>query len=135
MEVSQFLYSSAALAPVVLMAVVATLALPDRVPAGRLWGIFQTFSCGALVLAGISVVAGANALQWSGAVKPTTLSLILALLVQLLGTVIGGFSARYLQGEAGQRRYVAALAAVLAAVHLLLMADHWLILIAALAFV
>jgi len=55
----------------------------------------------------------------------------LAVLVQLLGTVIGAFSARYLQGEAGQPRYQAALAGVLAAVHLLLLADHWLVLIAA----
>jgi NAD(P)H-quinone oxidoreductase subunit 5 len=54
-----------------------------------------------------------------------------AVLVQLLGTVIGAFSSRYLQGEPGQPRYVAALGGVLAAVHLLLLADHWLVLIAA----
>lgn len=54
-----------------------------------------------------------------------------AMLVQLLGTVIGVFSSRYLQGEPGQQRYVAALGAVLAAVHLLLLANHWLVLIAA----
>ena len=54
-----------------------------------------------------------------------------AVLVQLLGTTIGLFSARYLEGEAGQPRYVAALGGVLASVHLLLLADHWLVLIAA----
>lgn len=54
-----------------------------------------------------------------------------AVLVQLLGTVIGVFSSRYLQGETGQPRYVAALAGVLAAVHLLLLADHWLMLVVA----
>ena len=54
-----------------------------------------------------------------------------AVLVQLLGTVIGSFSSRYLQGEPGQPRYVAALGGVLAAVHLLLLADHWVVLIAA----
>jgi NAD(P)H-quinone oxidoreductase subunit 5 len=54
-----------------------------------------------------------------------------AVLVQLLGTTIGLFSARYLQGEPGQPRYVAALGGVLAAVHLLLLADHWLVLIIA----
>ncbi|MEO8385127.1 MAG: NADH-quinone oxidoreductase subunit L, partial [Betaproteobacteria bacterium] len=54
---------------------------------------------------------------------------------QLLGTVIGAFSSRYLQGEPGQPRYVSALAAVLAAVHLLLLANHWLVLIAAWAMV
>jgi NAD(P)H-quinone oxidoreductase subunit 5 len=59
------------------------------------------------------------------------LSLLLAVLVQLLGTVIAAFSARYLEGEAHQTRYAAALGAVLAGVHLLLLADHWLVLIAA----
>ncbi|MFX5793821.1 NADH-quinone oxidoreductase subunit L, partial [Acinetobacter baumannii] len=36
-----------------------------------------------------------------------------------------------LQGERGQRRVIAALAATLAAVQLLLLADHWVVLIAA----
>jgi NAD(P)H-quinone oxidoreductase subunit 5 len=54
-----------------------------------------------------------------------------AVLVQLLGTVIAAFSSRYLQGEPGQPRYAAALAGVLASVHLLLLADHWAVLIAA----
>ena len=69
------------------------------------------------------------------ALQATRFGLIVALLVQLLGTVIASFSARYLQGEAGQRRYVAALAAVLATVHVLLMANHWLVLIVAWAVV
>jgi NAD(P)H-quinone oxidoreductase subunit 5 len=55
----------------------------------------------------------------------------MAVLVQLLGTVIGVFSARYLQGEPNQPRYLSAFAAVLAAVQVLLLADHWLVLIAA----
>ena len=49
--------------------------------------------------------------------------------MQLLGTVIGAFSSRYLQGETGQQRYISALAGVLAAVHLLLLADHWAVLL------
>ncbi len=52
-----------------------------------------------------------------------------ALLVQLLGTAIGVFSSRYLEGERGQARYAAALCGVLAAVQVLLLADHWLLLI------
>ena len=52
-------------------------------------------------------------------------------LVQLLGWVVGSFSSRYLQGEARQTRYASALSAVLAAVHTLLVADHWLLLLAA----
>ncbi|RYZ00114.1 MAG: NADH-quinone oxidoreductase subunit L, partial [Comamonadaceae bacterium] len=54
-----------------------------------------------------------------------------AVLVQLLGTVIGSFSSRYLRGEPGQSHFVSAFAGVLAAVHLLLLAGHWLVLIAA----
>ena len=59
----------------------------------------------------------------------------MALLVQWLGTVIAAFSARYLQGERRQGRYVSALAGVLASVHTLLLADHWWVLIAAWALV
>ena len=61
----------------------------------------------------------------------TTTGAWMAVLVHLLGTVIAFFSARYLEGEPGQPRYVAALAGVLAAVQVLLLADHWLVLIAA----
>jgi len=61
----------------------------------------------------------------------TTLGVWLAVLAQSLGTVIGVFSSRYLDGEPRQRRFIAALAGVLAAVHGLLFADHWLVLIAA----
>ncbi len=53
------------------------------------------------------------------------------LLIQGLGTIITAFSQRYLEGEPGQERYVAALSAVLAAVQLLVVADHWIILIGA----
>lgn len=52
----------------------------------------------------------------------------IALLVQGLGTVIAAFSARYLQGEPGQPRYVSALAGVLASVQVLLLADNWFVL-------
>ncbi len=67
----------------------------------------------------------------SAFVSITPLAAAIALLVQTLGAVIGAFSSRYLQGETDQRRYIAALAGVLASVHLLLLANHWLILIAA----
>ena len=59
----------------------------------------------------------------------TPLGLILAVLVQFLGTVIIGFSSRYLRGEPRQLKYMAALASLLAVVQLLLMANHWLVLI------
>ncbi|TAL73989.1 MAG: NADH-quinone oxidoreductase subunit L [Rhodanobacter sp.] len=54
-----------------------------------------------------------------------------SLLVQLLGAAIGIYSSKHLEGEPRQRVYIAALAAVLASVHLLLLANHWVVLIAA----
>ncbi|MGB6008650.1 NADH-quinone oxidoreductase subunit L [Castellaniella sp.] len=54
-----------------------------------------------------------------------------SLLVQLLGAAIGIYSSNHLKGEPRQPVYIAALGAVLAAVHLLLLANHWVVLIAA----
>jgi len=120
-----------ALLPVLLMVVAAMLARLLPLAVGRLWRVFQALSVVALVAACVNAVLATDTPQWSGALRISTLGLTLAVLVQLLGTVIGSFSARYLRGEADQRRYIVALAAVLASVHLLLLADHWLLLIAA----
>lgn len=100
---------------------------------GTAWRRFRVLAPAAFAAAGVSLLLQVADVA---APLPTGLGLSLAgtwvaLLVQLLGTVIGIFSSRYLEGEAGQRRYVAALAAVLAGVHLLLLADHWVVLIAA----
>ena len=124
----------AALTPAVAMALMAVLPLWLRAGERALWRGF-------LAVAGVSVAAAGLGLMLLWTMQPrlivadsllaTPLSAVLALLVQLLGTVIGGFSARYLQGESGQRRYLAALAGVLAAVHLLLLADHWAVLLPA----
>ena len=135
MDIPQVLYSASALAPVALMASVVLLARLDQVSTTGLWRAFQVLSVGALVLTGLAVLAGASSMHWPAALTTSAFSLTLALLVQLLGTVIGAFSMRYLHGEAGQRSYVAALAAVLASVHLLMLANHWLVLIAAWALV
>ena len=131
MDIPQVLYLACALAPFALMAALAVLTRRSWISTQRLWGLFLAVSFSALAFTGVSISVGAKGLHWPGAVTATSLSLVLAFLVQLLGTVIGAFSARYLEGEVGQRRYVGALAAVLAGVHLLLMADHWLLLIAA----
>lgn len=56
---------------------------------------------------------------------------VMTLLVQVLGLVIGVFSSRYLEGEARQTRFVVALSLVLAAVHVLLIANHWWLMIVA----
>ena len=114
MDIPQSVHWAGTLAPVALMATAAAASLlPQRSDAGR-WRLFQAFSVGALVLVVLTLVSGAGRAHWGGAFAASTLSLSLAALVQLLGTVIGAFSAQYLQGEPGQRRYVAALAAVLA---------------------
>lgn len=139
--------SACALAPALLMAAMALLARHGRAGETRLWRVLLAASgaaamaaalgaLGAFAPAGIGL-AGAPALPpalspWLLASPPGQ---VMALLVQVLGTVIAAFSARYLQGEPGQRRYVAALSTVLAAVHVLLLADHWLVLVAAWALV
>ena len=140
MSTPEFLFSAVTFAPVALMLAVAVFSSFSQVASTPLWRVFQASSWVALAVTGLNVlssiyVLGLQGMGWSGVTKPTLLGLILASLVQLLGTVIGGFSARYLQGDAqgdlGQRRYIAALAGVLAAVHLLLLADHWVLLIGA----
>lgn len=135
MNVPQIFFSTSALAPVVLMATVALLTRLDRFSTAWVWRMLQIISGGALALTIIFVCAGPTSSHWPSVLQTSTFGLILALLVQLLGTIIGGFSSRYLQGEMGQKGFVAALATVLAGVHLLLMADHWLVLILAWALV
>lgn len=131
METATWAMWASVLAPAALMAFMAGLTGLPSLSMAALWRAFLVLSVGAvgwLVLTLCGAVPGVNG---NGLLQPTPFGRIMALLVQLLGTVIGAFSARYLQGEPGQRRYLAALAAVLTAVHLLLMADHWLLLVAA----
>ena len=122
--------------PAVLMAI-AALAISQAVsrPA-QAWALFHGLSAGALLVALVSLpwaLSAADALATARlpGLAVTLTSAWMALLVQLLGTVIGAFSARYLEGEPRQSRYAAALASVLGAVHVLLLADHWIVLIAA----
>ncbi|MBC7379059.1 MAG: NADH-quinone oxidoreductase subunit L [Burkholderiaceae bacterium] len=131
MDIPQDLYAVCALAPVAMMAALTGLTRLSWVSTPRLWKLFQAVSFAALAFTGLCLSMPANGAHWPGAVTATPLSLVLALLVQLLGTVIAAFSARYLVGEPNQRRYIGALAAVLAGVHVLLLANHWLVLIAA----
>ncbi len=135
MDIPHVLFLASALAPVVLMLMAVLLPRFHRVCVTRLWRAFLILSVGALVATGIAAWVGPSGLRLPTMLQASPIGLGMGLLVQLLGTVIGGFSARYLEGEAGQRGYVAALAGVLAAVHLLLMADHWVVLIMAWALV
>lgn len=137
-DMSSLLPLASALAPALLM--LLAMLLP-QVPGARVVTLWKQFS----LLSGAALLSAlvALALQWAlpapstKAVSPLpwlaagALSAWMALLVQFLGTVIGVFSSRYLQGEPGQQRYLVAFAGVMAAVHLLLLANHWLVLIAA----
>lgn len=118
-------------APPAAMSVTALVLMLARPTSKGLWRLFQTISMLALALAVLSLCLARGARPWPGVLQVSVIGLVLAVLVQGLGAVIGAFSARYLQGEGGQRQYAVALAAVLSAVHLLLLADHWLVLIAA----
>jgi len=79
----------------------------------------------------VGLLAAGMALPALPLLAPSLPAAWAALLVQALAGVIGAFAQRYLQGEPGQGRAVRGLAGVLAAVHLLLLADHWLLLITA----
>ena len=126
------------LASTLLPAALMLAALPHRpaAPATAAWARFSGLSMAALAGTVASLVlqlaSGPEAVVGIlPGLKATLTGAWVAMLVQLLGTVIGAFSSRYLEGEPGQPRYVAALGGVLAAVHGLLLADHWLVLIAA----
>lgn len=134
MTSSSFQLLACTLLPAALMLAAVPHWRTAAVPAA--WGRFRWLSMAALASTvaslGLQLAAEPGA---PGTVLPglsaTLTAAWVAVLVQLLGTVIGAFSSRYLQGESGQPRYLAALGSVLAAVHLLLLADHWLVLIGA----
>ena len=140
MDSSSFLFWALALAPAALMSASAGLACIRNVHTSTAWKVFRYLSALALLFALLNLVllwampaqdpgaASAAAPKW---LAVSLLGAWVAALVQLLGTVIGTFSSRYLQGEPGQTRYVGAFSAVLTAVHLLLLANHWVILVAA----
>lgn len=127
-----------ALAPAVLMSGAALWACWGRVPARRAWRRFNALTLVALAfsllglvweLALMRVEAGGPGMDGWLAVNP--FGAWVSLLVQLLGAAIALYSSHHLQGEPRQPVYIAALGAVLAAVHLLLLANHWVVLIAA----
>ena len=131
MGVHEVLFSVATVWPAASMLVGALVSPIRSLSVPRLWRALIGLCAGALLATCFTLWARAGASPLAGVLQTSTLTLVLAVLVQLLGLVITAFSARYLQGEAGQRRYIAALASVLASVHVLLLADHWLLLIAA----
>ena len=143
MNLLQTFFNACLLAPVALMVVATVSALVFQVCVTHIWRLFMWLA-GATLVAAIASLVGSLFVSAPITTSPESLffwvggsafGAWVAVLVQLLGTVIGAFSSRYLSGEQGQRRYVASLAGVLAAVHLLLLAQHWLLLIAAWALV
>jgi len=132
--VSPFLAASTA-GPLALMLFALVFSRLPTLGIPRLWKGFHALSVGALACAVLAAFGPGAPSEMHAWLITSALGAGLAILVQFLGTVIGVFSARYLQGEAAQRRYVTALAGVLAAVQLLLLANHWVVLIAAWALV
>jgi NAD(P)H-quinone oxidoreductase subunit 5 len=130
-----FLFAIVALMPAMLMLAGLALSVLPVLPVKRLWQVFMGLSALAVVCAVITACAGPQFPEFHPWLVTTPIGNALALLVQLLCSVIAAFSARYLDGEPGQRRFIGALAGVLGAVHVLLMADHWLVLITAWALV
>lgn len=59
----------------------------------------------------------------------------MALLVQLLSTIIGSFSAKHLEEEAHQKYYIVLFSSIIAAVHGLLITNHWLIFVTVWSFI
>lgn len=128
-----------ALLPAILMSIPMLLSRLPGLDGAALWRRFTRLSVIAL-LAAMTMplflwLSGHAGPLLDGWIALGPFSAAMVILVQAVGTVIGAFSSRYLQGEAGQRGYVAALSGVLAAVHVMLIADHWLLLIAAWALV
>jgi NAD(P)H-quinone oxidoreductase subunit 5 len=125
--------------PAVLMGVVAVWARWGGADTVRMWRRFNGMAFAALAFALIALVAELLAaatghgvtIGADGWLAVNQFGMWVSLLVQLLGTAIGVYSSKHLQGESHQRRYVAALAAVLCLVHVLLLANHWVVLIAA----
>ncbi len=131
MDFPEALRVACVLTPPALMAALVSATWVSSQTIRRQWRVFLTMSSAALVSTAVSLFVCVGQGIWPGVLTTTRFGLALALLVQLLGTVIAAFSARYLEGEANQPRYLGALATVLASVHLLLLADHWLVLIVA----
>jgi NAD(P)H-quinone oxidoreductase subunit 5 len=96
---------------------------------------FQWASLLAITSLFLSLLLGAHRAYYPGLFITTPVILSMGVLVQFLGLVIQKFSARYLDREVGERAYIGHLSLVLGAVQVLLMADHWVLLILIWAFI
>ena len=94
------------------------------------WRIAERAAAAALLIACV-VPALAVLNRAAQALRVDHVGMIMALLIALLGWVIVRYSRRYLQGEPGQARYVAAIMATLASVATVAIADHLAVIAAA----
>ena len=125
--------------PPALMMMAAVWARRGGSTSRRMWRWFNVlalcalaFAAAALVVELLAALAGHGmTLGVGGWLAVNRFGAWVSLLVQLLGAAIGIYSSKHLEGEPRQRAYAAALAAVLASVHVLLLANHWIVLIAA----
>lgn len=109
-----------------LLYVLAALPALAGVAPRRGWAIAEAT---ALLGAGVALAAGVLALATRGA--DDALGLLMVLLVATLGWVIVRYSRQYLAGEPRQAGYIAALLLTLAAVCVVVQADHLGVLVAA----
>ncbi len=101
-----------------------------------LWRPRQAWKTALLVgawglLATLVLIAGALVAALTTPLEIDRLGLTGALLVSLLGWVIINYSARYLEGDPNQERFVAAMLFTLAAVNLLVISRHLLVIVLA----
>jgi NAD(P)H-quinone oxidoreductase subunit 5 len=89
----------------------------------RAWRFAEASAAGALALA-VCAAAVAAAQAATGHVAIDAPGLAMACLIGLLSWVILRFSRRYLQGEPGQRGYIAAMLFTLASVSVVFITDH-----------
>ena len=128
-----------AVAPAILMVLAAATAHWTGEDTRRMWRQFNALALFALVLAVVALVTELVAAAVDhgtstgvdGWLAINQFGAWVSVLVQLLGAAVGIYSSKHLEGEPRQGVYVTSLAAVLAAVHLLLLANHWVVLIAA----
>ncbi len=107
------------LLPLLLSVVYASAALLVWPRPSLAWRGAGTAAALACVITVFAIVASAK-----GWIKTPALVLAMLSLVSVLGAVIVRYSRRYLDGEAGQPRYVAALLITLGAVSTLVVTDH-----------
>lgn len=123
------------LAPPLLMLVAAMFVQSQQISVTYAWKMFSGLAWlglgFTLINLGMPILLPetANPTLPIRGIGTSALQVWMAILVQFLGTVIGIFSSRYLQGESHQRRFIGAFSLVLMFVHLLLLADHWLVMI------